>query len=305
MGNSVSMSNLSEDVPFIKPTMADIEKKYNDIPEEEIFENYSRILKEIIQVCENPLTPESKKMQESANVFHEFHLVLQLMYNEIKDAEPEDKDDKKNHEEYCRTFGNMSEFLDIYSSDFTKLMVKKDEMKKLEGLSKQVEKSLHKMNEDMKAVGDAMSNLSDTINETMDELEIPLFVNEMVREKGANYRDWREEEQLLLSLNEAKNHFKALDLSKKPKEELTETEQKFLKLFLKTTVAVKEEDREKVDLLYVEYYKKVKSIYEADKQVELLLNDYKIRQNEAGEEYMKEIDDLKRQQVENEANERE
>ena len=196
----------------------------------------------------------------------------------------------------------MSEFLDIYSSDFTKLMVKKDEMKKLEGLSKQVEKSLHKMNEDMKAVGDAMSNLSDTINETMDELEIPLFVNEMVRGKGVNYRDWREEEQLLLSLNEAKNHFKALDLSKKPKEELTETEQKFLKLFLKTTVAAKEEDREKVDLLYVEYYKKVKSIYEADKQAELLLNDYKIRQNEAGEEYMKEIDDLKRQQVENEAN---
>ena len=196
----------------------------------------------------------------------------------------------------------MSEFLDIYSSDFTKLMVKKDEMKKLEGLSKQVEKSLHKMNEDMKAVGDAMSNLSDPINETMDELEIPLFVNEMVRGKGVNYRDWREEEQLLLSLNEAKNHFKALDLSKKPKEELTETEQKFLKLFLKTTVAAKEEDREKVDLLYVEYYKKVKSIYEADKQAELLLNDYKIRQNEAGEEYMKEIDDLKRQQVENEAN---
>ena len=147
-----------------------------------------------------------------------------------------------------------------------------------------------------------MSNLSDTINETMDELEIPLFVNEMVRGKGVNYRDWREEEQLLLSLNEAKNHFKALDLSKKPKEELTETEQKFLKLFLKTTVAAKEEDREKVDLLYVEYYKKVKSIYEADKQAELLLNDYKIRQNEAGEEYMKEIDDLKRQQVENEAN---
>ena len=196
----------------------------------------------------------------------------------------------------------MSEFLDIYSSDFTKLMVKKDEMKKLEGLSKQVEKSLHKMNEGMKAVSDAMSNLSDTINETMDELEIPLFVNEMVRGKGVNYRDWREEEQLLLSLNEAKNHFKALDLSKKPKEELTETEQKFLKLFLKTTVAAKEEDREKVDLLYVEYYKKVKSIYEADKQAELLLNDYKIRQNEAGEEYMKEIDDLKRQQVENEAN---
>ena len=29
--------------------------------EEEIFENYSRILKEIIQVCENPLTPGIQK----------------------------------------------------------------------------------------------------------------------------------------------------------------------------------------------------------------------------------------------------
>ena len=226
----------------------------------------------------------------------------------MKELKPEDEEDKQNAIEYLETFGNLVTFLDGYSSDFTKLILRRREMNKLEVLAEQVGKSIDKMAKGVEDVGKAMDRLGDTINECEYEIVIPYFINDMVKDpkfKG------RSDERLLLALNDDRNHFRALDISKKPEKDLTDRDKQFMKLFLRRTITFKEESREKIDKLYVEYYQKVKKLHEEDKkdiqnkQAELLLNDYKIRQNEAGEEYMKEIDDLKRQQVENEANERE
>ena len=232
MGNSVSMSNLSEDVPFIKPTMADIEKKLQNSEMDEILADYTKVLGEIVKMCEDPLTTKTEIMEESAKVFHEFHLTIKVMYNIMLEQEPEDEEDKQNVAEYRKTFGNLITFLDGYSSDFTKLMMRNYEMKKLEGLAEQVKKSIDKMTKGIEDVGKAMGRLGDTLQECEYEFVIPFFINNMVKDpkfKG------RSDERLLLALNDDRNYFRALDLSKKPEKDLTDGDKQFMKLFLRRT----------------------------------------------------------------------
>ena len=254
MGNNNSSNS--------KLTMKQVEDKYSSMTIDEIIQEYTSTSEKIFQLSKGGAKLSYYAREQIALVLHEFHLFIKFMYKIMEEEEPTDEEDIQNLVEYRESFGNLISFLDHYSKDFKKLLNKKTEMSEFETLSQAVNSSLTKMMEGLSEVDKSINEFSQTIDKYCDEFEVDLFVRDMVREKYTNYHQWRKEERILLALFDSKNHFKALDLSRKPEEELTDINKDFIKLYLKRTITFNEEERENVDKRYFEYYRKVKKLYD-------------------------------------------
>ena len=140
-------------------------------------------------------------------------------------------EENKDLTEFVKNFNNILAILEKYTEDFSAIVATKDESR-LNRQLRLISEKIHEGNESLKAEGEAITNLSNTIRDGTDEFEILFKVRDISKRMKRGERPTKVEQLLLMvNLNIASRQADEIYEKKEKGESLREMEQKMIETF--------------------------------------------------------------------------